>query len=112
MKKLEIVKNAIRNRRTESKPDYRDVAAVLLFIFLLPYIVSFFFGNAGIEKKEGGEQTEGEAAWGTKESGRTELFWEDIGKAEFIVCNTTAAGTEMMPLETYLISRLDRKSVV
>ena len=92
MKKLEIVKNAIRNRRTESKPDYRDVAAVLLFIFLLPYIVSFFFGNAGIEKKEGGEQTEGEAAWGTKESGRTELFWEDIGKAEFIVCNTTAAG--------------------
>ena len=43
MKKLEIVKNAIRNRRTESKPDYRDVAAVLLFIFLLPYIVSFFF---------------------------------------------------------------------
>ncbi len=106
MKKLEIVKNAIRNRRAESKPDYRDVAAVLLFIFLLPYIVSFFFGNAGIEKKEGGEQTEGEAAWGTKESGRTELFWEDIGKAEFIVCNTTAAGTEMMPLETYLISRL------
>lgn len=107
MKKLEIVKNAIRNRRIESKPDYRDVAAVLLFIFLLPYIVSFFFGNAGIEK-QGREKADGEegAAWTKNGNEGTELFWEDIGKAEFIVCNTTAAGTEMMPLETYLISRL------
>ncbi len=53
MEKLENVKNLIRNRRSGSGPDYRDAVAVLLFIFLLPYIVSFFFGNAGMEAKEG-----------------------------------------------------------
>lgn len=107
MKKLEIVKNTIRNRRIESKPDYRDVVAVLLFIFLLPYIVSFFFGNAGIEGQEGEGEKGGEGtAWIKNGNEGPELFWEDIGKAEFIVCNTTSAGMEMMPLETYLVSRL------
>lgn len=107
MKKLEIVKNAIRNRRSGSKPDYRDVAAILLFIFLLPYIVSFFFGNAGagVQKGEEGNTPEGEEQMENGDEG-PELFWEDIGKAEFIVYSKTAAGTEMMPLETYLISRL------
>ena len=107
MKKLEMVKNAIENRRSGPNPDYRDVAAVLLFIFLLPYIVSFFFGNAGIERQEGEEENTGEGMISAKEGEEgTELFEDDIGKAEFIVCNTTAAGTEKMPLETYLASRL------
>ncbi len=107
MEKLEIVKNLIRNRRSGSGPDYRDAVAVLLFIFLLPYIVSFFFGNAGMEAKggetadvQGGERQE--QGWDEE----PELFREDMEKAEFIVCNKTAAGTEMMPLETYLVSRL------
>ena len=43
---------------------------------------------------------------GKGKGGKQELFWEDMEKAEFIVCNTTAAGTEMMPLEAYLVSRL------
>lgn len=83
MERKEIITNVKKSRRVVSGPDYRDVGAVLLFIFLLPYVISFFFGNAG-----------------------EELFQEDYSDAEFIVCNTTAAGTEMMPLETYLVSRL------
>ena len=87
MEKLEIVKNLIRNRRSGSGPDYRDAVAVLLFIFLLPYIVSFFFGNAGMEAKggetadvQGGERQE--QGWDEE----PELFREDMEKAEFIVC--------------------------
>lgn len=107
MKKLEIMKNGIKDRRNGSRPDYRDVAAVLLFIFLLPYIVSFFFGNAGSEGREGeGDNAEGGTEWIKNGEAGPELFEEDIGKAEFIVCNTTAAGTEKMPLETYLVIRL------
>lgn len=106
MEKLKIIRNLIRNRRNEAGPDYRDAAAVLLFIFLLPYVVSFFFGNAGSERTE--EEREGRREE-VEERGRTgepELFGEDMDKAEFIVCNLTEAGTERMPLETYLISRL------
>ncbi len=107
MEKLEIVNNLIKNRRSGSGPDYRDAVAILLFIFLLPYIVSFFFGNAGMEMEEGeAEVLQEEERGGKGKGGKQELFWEDMEKAEFIVCNTTAAGTEMMPLEAYLVSRL------
>lgn len=107
MSKFEAVKSILKNRRNKPRPDYRDVAAVLLFIFLLPYIISFFFGNAGMGMREGEEHVglEGEIGVGGYGS-EPKLFQEDISKAEFIVCNTTAAGTERMPLETYLVSRL------
>ena len=79
MKKLEIVKNAIRNRGTESKPDYRDVAAVLLFIFLLPYIVSFFFGNEGgnreKKKRHGGQKKAEEQNYFGKISEKRNLLY-------------------------------------
>lgn len=107
MGKLTAIKNMIMNRRSKSGPDYRDLAAVLLFIFLLPYIVSFFFGSGVDKDGKRGEavKEEGEAGiWNGRD--RQELFGEDISKAEFIVCNTTAAGTEKMSLETYLVSRL------
>lgn len=84
MKKLEIVKNAIRNRRTESKPDYRDVAAVLLFIFLLPYIVSFFFGNAGIEKKEGGSRRKERRHGGQKKAEEQNYFGKTSEKRNLL----------------------------
>lgn len=88
MRKNRFAVGLMRNRRiasgAEFVPDYRDWGAVLLFIFLFPYIISFFFGNV--------------------RTGHEEEKEEDMGS--FIVCNTTAAGTERMPLETYLISRL------
>lgn len=101
MKEKEIIKNVIQNKRIESGPDYRDMGAVLLFIFLLPYIVSFFFGNVGVEEETLEKTAQKEAA-----KAQEEMFEEDLSKAEYIVCNTTAAGTEMIPMETYLVSRL------
>ena len=107
MEKLELAINLIKNRRSGSGPDYRDAVAILLFIFLLPYIISFFFGSVGMEIEEGEAAVIGKEERGEKDgSGRQELFWEDMEKAEFIVCNKTTAGTEMMPLETYLVNRL------
>lgn len=91
MKEKEIIKNVKKSKRVVSDPDYRDVGAILLFIFLLPYIVSFFFGNVGMSETV---FKEGEAE-------------ESVGEeSTYIVCNTTAAGTEKMPLETYLVNRL------
>ncbi len=101
MKEKEIIKNVIENKRVVSGPDYRDLGAILLFIFLLPYIVSFFFGNAGVGEVEAEEGAQQESVVVEEE-----IFREDFGEAEYIVCNTTAAGTELIPLETYLISRL------
>lgn len=112
MKKSEIANRIFNNRRNDAEPGHRDTAAVLLFIFLFPYIVSFFFGNAGkgMETEDTGKGMEaGDAAGRMEEMAEneaSELFREDMEKAEFIVCNTTAAGTEKMPLETYLVSRL------
>ncbi len=96
MRKKEFIKNVINNRRVVFRPDYRDVGAILLFILLVPYIISFLFGN--VEKGKGTEE----------ESAGTEagIFQEDRKKAEYIVYNKTAAGTEMIPLETYLAGRL------
>ncbi len=97
----EIIKNVLKKRRIVPGPDYRDFGAILLFIFLVPYIVSFFFGNTGQRKNGGGQGTEAGTAMT-----ETEMFQEDLKKTEFIVYNKTAVGTEMIPLETYLVSRL------
>lgn len=93
MKEREIIKNVIKNKGIVPKPDYRDFGAVLLFLLLVPYIVSFLFGNLG---KAGESAEKGETGAGDG------MFREDVKKAEYVVCNKTAAGTEMIPLETYL----------
>ncbi len=97
----EIIKNVLKKRRVVPGPDYRDFGAILLFILLVPYIVSFFFGNAG--QRINGEGQEAEAGAALAEA---EMFQEDLKKTEYIVYNKTAVGTEMIPLETYLVSRL------
>ena len=50
-----IFNNRLNSRRNDAEPGGRDVAAVFLFIFLFPYIVSFFFGNVGRGMDEGGD---------------------------------------------------------
>lgn len=98
MRKKEIIKNVIKGRIV-FKPDYRDLGAILLFILLVPYIVSFLFGSVG-------QGADGEGGAGTAVGIQAEMFQENIEKAEYIIYNKTAVGTEMIPLETYLVSRL------
>ena len=97
MRKKEIIKNVFNSGRIVFKAGYRDLGAVLLFILLVPYVVSLFFGNTEQEKEREAEESAFLEA---------EMFRENINKAEYIVYNKTAAGTEMIPLETYLAGRL------
>lgn len=97
MRRKETIKNVVNYRRIALKTGYRDLGAVLLFLLFVPYVVSFFFGNTGQ-----GAVGEGEEASVAEEG----MFREDAGKAEYIVYNKTQAGTERIPLETYLTGYL------
>lgn len=88
MRKYRSIKNVVENRRIVASPNYRNLGTVLLFIFLLPYVVSILFGGGNTIQTE------------------RKIFEEDWKDTEFIVCNVTSAGTEKMPLETYLTCRL------
>ena len=77
------------NRRIVSNAGYRDWGAVLLFIFLLPFLVAFFWGRMT------GEEIQ-EEVWK-----RTD--WEE---AELLICCGTPAGLEIFSMEDYLIYRL------
>lgn len=101
MKKYRNVNNVANNRRIVFKPDYRNLGAILLFVFLLPYIISVICGNAGK-----GYDSDETAIEGISLDQKTQMFEEDWRNAEYIVCNTTAAGVEKMPIETYLTCRL------
>lgn len=90
MKKYGLSHNILKNRRTVSDSGFRNVGAVLLFVFLFPYILSFFFGNTGAWEDTAGIAEE---TFSRKES-------------HFIICNTSNAGMEKIPMETYLIARL------
>lgn len=77
------------NRRIVSNAGCRDWGAVLLFIFLLPFLVAFFWGRMT------GEEIQ-EEVWK-----RTD--WEE---AELLICCGTPAGLEIFSMEDYLIYRL------
>lgn len=84
MEKHQIIRNVKKNKRIASEPGYRDLGAVLLFIFLFPYLISFLFKNT---ENISGTVTEME-------------------EGSYTVCNSTEAGMEKIPLESYLINRL------
>lgn len=103
MKKLQIIKKNRVNRRSTSDSRYQNLVVILLFIFLVPYIVSFFFDAFG-------KQEETELSQETSEVQSRSVKWNytvgSIEKGEFIVCNKTRAGTEKIPLEDYIARRL------
>lgn len=94
MRRFRIWNKTSISRSTAPTPGYQDLGMVLLFIFLLPYIVSFFFGI----RDEEGVQDQAAAA-----AGMMEETWET---GRLTVCNQTSAGVEKMPLEAYLAAHL------
>ncbi len=86
MKKRRVFQN-VKNTRIVSSTFARYLGTVLLFLFLLPYIITTLFHNIG-------------------EDGQETLGWS--AKGEVFVENITPAGIEKIPLEVYLIDKLSR----
>ena len=74
----------------------RVAGAVLLFLFLLPYVVTSFFGNVG-DAGAGGMVSRTLAGW-EKELAGGSIYAENI----------TEVGRERIPLEIYLLDKLAR----
>ena len=70
----------------------KNLGTILLFLLMLPYLITFLFGNV----KEGG--------FGTAGPGRGEGSYEGA----YFVDNLTALGNETIPLEIYVADQLTR----
>lgn len=90
MRKIRVFQN-VENKRIVSGTVIRYLGTILLFLFLLPYIITALFHNVEGDAQE---------SYGllTKSN-----FSENI-----FVNNMTAAGCEKIPLEVYLVDKLSR----
>lgn len=70
----------------------KNLGTILLFLLMLPYLITFLFGNL----REGGQET---SDWGREEG---------TYEGAYFVNNTTALGNESIPLEIYVADRLTR----
>lgn len=91
MKKLRVFQ-AFKIKRIVPGSVPRNLGTVLLFLLLFPYIITFLFGNLKEGEAEGEEAEYREAFYGER----------------IYVSNTTALGTENIPLEVYVADRLAR----
>lgn len=90
MKKRRVFQN-VKRKRTESGFSAKNPGTVLLLLLLLPYLITFCFGN--LRKEE------------TKESLAVK---EQLRESRFHVVNRTALGEEIVPLELYVADYLSR----
>ncbi|MCL2253646.1 MAG: SpoIID/LytB domain-containing protein [Lachnospiraceae bacterium] len=68
------------------------IGTVLLFLFLLPYIITSLWGNVN-----DGEVNE-----------NNQIIWGEASASKIYIENVTAAGRERIPLELYLADKLAR----
>lgn len=93
MKKLRVFQT-VKNKRIVSGFSLRNLGTVLLLLLIIPYLITFLFGNL----KEGGvEQTVASVGMNTEEI-----------KGNIFVSNVTALGDESIPLEVYVADKLAR----
>lgn len=85
LSKLNIKPN-VKNKRIAAMFPLGRIGAVLLFLFLVPYVISGMFGNVGIE----------------------ETLSEILTEGSIFVENTTNTGVEKIPLELYIADKLSR----
>ncbi len=91
MKKLRVFQ-AFKIKRIVPGNLPRNLGTVLLFLLLFPYMITFLFGNLQ------------EGAAGRENEGYRQAFRE----GQIFVVNTTALGTENIPLEAYVADKLVR----
>lgn len=70
----------------------KSLGTVLLFLLMIPYLITFLFGNL----KEGEDNS---SAWQNLDT---------ISEEDFLVVNETVLGVEEIPLELYIADRLAR----
>lgn len=90
MSKLRVFQN-VKRKRTASGFSVKNLGTVLLLIMLLPYIITFLFGNLWKE-----------------EAVASLLIEEQLNDGRFSVINQTAYGNEHIPLEIYVADKLSR----
>lgn len=78
------------NKRKEKSSPYRDAVTVLLFVFLLPYVISSLLGHIGEETDVLGKKAE-------------EDFWID---AQYEIGISTEWGNRKISMQEYLIRKL------
>lgn len=92
MKKLRVFQT-VKKRRIVSGFSIRNLGTVLLLLLIIPYLITFLFGNL----REGSvEQTA--AAGASSEEAESDIY----------VSNITVLGNEKIPLEVYVADKLAR----
>ncbi|MBO5210092.1 MAG: SpoIID/LytB domain-containing protein [Lachnospiraceae bacterium] len=90
MNLFKIVQKRTSKRKQNDSP-YQEVGAVLLFVFLLPYVISCLWGHVG-------EETEVLAVGMEKETNYLDAQYEVVLSGEW--------GTRTLTMEEYLIQKL------
>lgn len=92
MKKLRVFQT-VKKRRIVSGFSVRNLGTVLLLLLIIPYLITFLFGNL---KEGSARQTMAEAVS------------DSSGKETISVVNVTSLGSETIPLEAYVADKLAR----
>lgn len=94
MRRKRVLAN-VENKRIGPGIFLKYLGAVLLFLFLLPYVITSIFSNVGSEEVSGPQMPE--------------IIGNDGQLTGAVtVINITAAGSERIPLEIYLVDQLAR----
>lgn len=103
MKKLRVFQNVKSKRCRSSSGSFmqknririsvKNLGTVLLLLLLIPYIITFLFGNMSREASD---------------AGVGEMIKEQLKEGSYTVINKTALGLERIPLEIYVADMLSR----
>ena len=91
MKKLRVFQT-VKSKRIVTGLSIRSLGTVLLLLFLIPYLFTFFFGNFQ----------------SSMENIEKECMKEQLSGSHVYVYNETGVGTERIPLEIYVADKLSR----
>lgn len=93
MRKLRVFQT-VENKRIVSGFSFKSLGTVLLFLLIIPYLITFLFGNL-----RGGNM---------EEAVETAAISSSVLEKSIYVNNVTALGNESIPLEIYVADKLAR----
>lgn len=90
MKKLRVLQT-VKRKRIVSGFSFKNPGTILLFLLILPYVLTLCFGNIQKGREEPAERVN-----------------ERLIESHLYIYNKTAVGTEKIPLEIYVADKLSR----